>query len=139
MDLASLLVRLTALRQQALPAVEKADDPDELDAVEAAYLGRNGELRKLLANIGQLSGEDRPKVGAAANPIREELEAAIAARRARLDSIALDVRLARGEGGGGGGRRARPGPGAPAGRGPRSIRSLRRAARSRASSASSAS
>jgi len=95
MDLASLLDRLTALRQQALPAVEKADDPDELDAVEAAYLGRNGELRKLLANIGQLSGEDRPKVGAAANPIREELEAAIAARRARLDSIALDVRLAR--------------------------------------------
>jgi phenylalanyl-tRNA synthetase alpha chain len=95
MDLASLLDRLTALRQQALPAVEKADDPDELDAVEAAYLGRSGELRKLLANIGQLSGEDRPKVGAAANPIRAELEAAIAARRARLNSIALDVRLAR--------------------------------------------
>lgn len=95
MDLASLLDRLTALRQQALPAVAKADDPAELDGVEAAYLGRNGELRKLLANIGQLSGEDRPKVGAAANPIREELEAAIAARRARLDSIALEVRLAR--------------------------------------------
>ena len=95
MDLTTLLDRLTALRQQALPAVEKADDPDELDAVEAAYLGRNGELRKLLANIGQLSGEDRPKVGAAANPIREELEAAIASRRGRLESLALDVRLAR--------------------------------------------
>ncbi|MEA2676581.1 MAG: phenylalanyl-tRNA synthetase alpha chain [Chloroflexota bacterium] len=95
MDLASLLDRLTALRQQALPSVEKADDPDELDAVEATYLGRNGELRKLLANIGQLSAEDRPKVGAAANPIREELEGAIATRRARLESIALDVRLAR--------------------------------------------
>jgi phenylalanyl-tRNA synthetase alpha chain len=78
-----------------LPAVEKADDPDELDAVESAYLGRNGELRKLLANIGKLSADDRPKVGAAANPIREELEAAIAARRTRLDSIALEVRLAR--------------------------------------------
>jgi phenylalanyl-tRNA synthetase alpha chain len=78
-----------------LPAVEKADDPAELDAVESAYLGRNGELRKLLANIGKLSTDDRPKVGAAANPIREELEAAIAARRTRLESIALDVRLAR--------------------------------------------
>ncbi|HEY8134523.1 MAG TPA: phenylalanine--tRNA ligase subunit alpha [Candidatus Limnocylindrales bacterium] len=95
MDLASLLDGLTGLRQQALPAVEKADDPAELDAVEAAYLGRSGELRKLLANIGKLSSDDRPKVGAAANPIREELEAAIAARRARLESIALDVRLAR--------------------------------------------
>ncbi|HEY7025818.1 MAG TPA: phenylalanine--tRNA ligase subunit alpha [Candidatus Limnocylindrales bacterium] len=95
MDLESLLDLLTALRQRALPAVEKADDPVELDGVEAAYLGKNGELRKLLANIGQLSGEDRPKVGAAANPIREELEAAIAERRRRLEAIALDVRLAR--------------------------------------------
>jgi phenylalanyl-tRNA synthetase alpha chain len=78
-----------------LPAVEKADDPDELDGVEAAYLGKNGELRQILANIGQLSSEDRPRVGAAANPIREELEAAIATRRDRLQAIALDVRLAR--------------------------------------------
>jgi phenylalanyl-tRNA synthetase alpha chain len=49
----------------------------------------------LLAGIGKLSGEDRPKVGAAANPIREELEAAISKRRAKLESIALEVRLAR--------------------------------------------
>ncbi len=95
MDLESLLEGLTALRQRALPAVEKADDPDELDHVESAYLGRNGELRNLLANIGKLSSEDRPKIGAAANPIREELETAIASRRRRLESIALDVRLAK--------------------------------------------
>jgi len=94
-DLSSLLDRLSALKLRALPAVDKADDPDELDAVEAAYLGRNGELRNLLASIGQLSSADRPKVGAAANPIREELEAAIAARRTRLEAIAREVRLAR--------------------------------------------
>jgi phenylalanyl-tRNA synthetase alpha chain len=34
-------------------------------------------------------------VGAAANPIREELEVAIAGRRQRLEGIALEVRLAR--------------------------------------------
>jgi phenylalanyl-tRNA synthetase alpha chain len=89
------LDRLSALRQRALPDVEKADDPDELDSVESAYLGKNGELRQILAGIGKLSAEDRPKVGAAANPIRMELEAAIASRRARLSEIALDVRLAR--------------------------------------------
>jgi phenylalanyl-tRNA synthetase alpha chain len=94
-DLESLLERLTDLRQRALPAVEKADDPAELDAIETAYLGRSGELRQLLANIGQLPGADRPKVGAAANPIREELEVAIAGRRQRLEGIALEVRLAR--------------------------------------------
>ncbi len=95
MDLESFSAQLNELHSRALAAVQKADDPAELDGVDSAYLGKNGELRKLLGGIGQLPGEDRPKVGALANPIREELEAAIASRRARLDEIALDVRLAR--------------------------------------------
>ena len=95
MDLASFSRQLDDLRGRALAAVAKADDPAELDGVEQEFLGRKGELRTLLGSIGQLPGPDRPKVGALANPIREELEAAIAARRARLNEIALDVRLAR--------------------------------------------
>ncbi len=95
MDLESFSAQLNDLRGRALGAVQKADDPAELDGVESGYLGKNGELRKLLGGIGQLPGEDRPKVGALANPIREELESAIAVRRGRLDEIALDVRLAR--------------------------------------------
>ena len=95
MDLESFSAQLNELHGRALAAVQIADDPAELDGVESAYLGRNGELRKLLGGIGQLPAEDRPKVGALANPIREELEAAIATRRTRLDEIALDVRLAR--------------------------------------------
>lgn len=95
MDLQSFSAQLDDLRARALAAVRKADDPAELDSVESSYLGRKGELRELLGGIGQLPGPDRPKVGAIANPIREELEAAIAERRARLEEIALDVRLAR--------------------------------------------
>jgi phenylalanyl-tRNA synthetase alpha chain len=94
-DLESFSAQLEDLRSRALAAVQKADDPAELDGVESAYLGKNGELRKLLSGIGQLPGEDRPKVGALANPIREQLEQSIRERRARLDEIALDVRLAR--------------------------------------------
>jgi phenylalanyl-tRNA synthetase alpha chain len=94
-DLAQFQKQLDDLRSRALAAVAKADDPAELDAVESSYLGRKGELRTLLGGIGQLPGEDRPKVGALANPIREALEAAIAARRTRLVDLALEVRLAR--------------------------------------------
>jgi len=94
-DLESFSAQLTDLRARALAAVQKADDPAELDGAESSYLGKNGELRKLLGGIGQLPGEDRPKVGALANPIREELEESIRARRVRLKEIALDVRLAR--------------------------------------------
>ena len=95
MDLHSFRAQLDDLRGRAQAAVSKADDPTELDAAESAYLGRNGELRQLLGNIGRLPAEDRPKVGALANPIREELERSMRARRERLDEIALEVRLAR--------------------------------------------
>jgi phenylalanyl-tRNA synthetase alpha chain len=94
-DLESFSAQLTDLRGRALAAVAGADDPAELELVESTYLGKQGELRKLLAGIGQLPTEDRPKVGALANPIREELERTIAERRERLDDIALEVRLAR--------------------------------------------
>src|SRR5688572_9603803 len=94
-DLESFSAQLDALRRGALDAVARADDPRELDEVESSYLGRNGELRKLLGGIGKLPGEDRPKVGALANPIREELEREIGARRGRLNEIAIEVRLAR--------------------------------------------
>src|SRR5919106_1519919 len=69
-----------------------------LHAMAYAYVGRKQrkrQLRSLLAQIGQLPAEDRPRVGALANPIRQELEAGIAARRERLEQIALEVRLGR--------------------------------------------
>jgi len=94
-DLASFSQQLDHLRGRALRAVHEAADPQSLDAVESSFLGRKGELRTLLGGIGQLPAEDRPRVGGLANPLREELEAAIAERRARLDEIAIDVRLAR--------------------------------------------
>ena len=60
------------------------------------------ELTAILRGIGALSAEDRPRVGALANELRQELEAALAARRERLEGIALEVRLAA--------ERARPDP-----------------------------
>jgi phenylalanyl-tRNA synthetase alpha chain len=94
-DLESFSAQLDDLRRRALAAVAEADDPAQLDEVDTAYLGRRGELRTLLGGIGQLPAEDRPKVGALANPVREEVEREIAERRSRLNEIALDVRLAR--------------------------------------------
>ena len=95
MDLASFSQQLDDLRERALRAVQEAADPQALDAVDSAFLGRKGALRTLLGGIGQLPAEDRPRVGAIANPIREQLEAAIAQRRDRLAEISVEVRMAR--------------------------------------------
>ena len=95
MDLASVSADLAALRQRALAAVADADDLKELEATETAFVGRKqGALTAVLRGIGALPAEDRPRVGAIANEVREAVEEAIAERRARLAAIALEVRLA---------------------------------------------
>ncbi len=93
MDLPTFRAQLEALRDQALAAVASSTTPDRLAAVETDVLGRKGSLRALMAGIGAFPAEDRPQVGALANPIREAIETALAARRERLDSIALEVRI----------------------------------------------
>jgi phenylalanyl-tRNA synthetase alpha chain len=93
MDLASFRAQLDALRDQALAAVAAAATPEALATVDTEVLGRKGALRTLMAGIGAFPAEDRPQVGALANPVREAVEAAISTRRDRLESIALEVRL----------------------------------------------
>ncbi len=93
MDLASFQAQLDALRVRALQAIADASSPDTLAEVDTSILGRKGELRALLGGIGALPAEDRPRVGALANPIREEVEAALAARREHLEASALEARL----------------------------------------------
>ncbi|CAN5600958.1 phenylalanine--tRNA ligase subunit alpha [soil metagenome] len=93
MDIDSFRDRLDELASRAWGAIEQSRSPAELDVVDSAYLGRKGELRTLLAGIGALPAQDRPTVGALANPIRERIEGAIAARRLAVDALALQDRL----------------------------------------------
>ena len=93
MDVASFQSTLEDLRSRALAAIAAADSPTALDAVEAGVLGRKGELREVLGGIGALSAEDRPRVGALANPVREAIEAALAGRRKAIDAADLERRL----------------------------------------------
>ncbi|HXQ95353.1 MAG TPA: phenylalanine--tRNA ligase subunit alpha [Candidatus Acidoferrales bacterium] len=94
MDLEILSARLSSLERSGLDAIRDAADSGALEAVQVAYLGRRGELKTLLGGIGELATEDRPRVGATGNRVREALEAALDARRVELDAAALDARLA---------------------------------------------
>ena len=75
MDVASFSAQLEELQAQAVAAIAAAGSPAALDAIETAMLGRKGALKDLLGGIGQLPAEDRPKVGALANPVRSAIEA----------------------------------------------------------------
>jgi phenylalanyl-tRNA synthetase alpha chain len=93
MDLAQLTADLDALRGRAVGAASAARDTAALDALELEVLGKKGELTAILRGIGGLPAEDRPKVGAIANTVREEVEGALATARERLGGAELEARL----------------------------------------------
>ena len=93
MDVSSFSAQLEELQARAVASIAAADSPEALDAIQTAVLGRKGELKGLLGGIGQLPAEDRPKVGALANPVRSAVEEALAERRVGLEAEALEARL----------------------------------------------
>ena len=82
------------LRTETEAALAAAADLRAWDAVRVAVLGKNGRLTALLKGLGGVAPEERRSRGAALNELRDALTAAIEARRAVLDSAALDARLA---------------------------------------------
>ncbi|MDR0915968.1 MAG: phenylalanine--tRNA ligase subunit alpha [Oscillospiraceae bacterium] len=85
--------KLTALRDAALGELQIADSAKSVEELRVKYLGKKGELTAILKQMGGLSAEERPVIGALANTVRSEIENAIAARSAEVDAIELEHRL----------------------------------------------
>jgi phenylalanyl-tRNA synthetase alpha chain len=85
---------LAALEAQTDAALAQAADLRAWDAVRVGVLGKSGRLTALLKELGRLSPDERRTRGAALNAAKQTLESAIEARRAALESQALDARLA---------------------------------------------
>ncbi|GAB4075024.1 phenylalanine--tRNA ligase subunit alpha [Barrientosiimonas marina] len=84
---------LESIRQEALAAVDAANDLKELQNIKVTYLGKKGSVTKVLRGMGQLSKEERPVVGELANKVREAITAAIDNKTAVLEQAALEEKL----------------------------------------------
>jgi phenylalanyl-tRNA synthetase alpha chain len=94
-DLATLTAQLRALRDEALPRIEAAPDLAALEELDVHYLGRKGgALSGLMRGIGSLPPDDRPRVGVVVNEVRDAVDGALGAARARANAAALADRLA---------------------------------------------
>lgn len=72
------------LAAQAAAELEQAADQQALDNFKSRWLGRKGELSRILRGLKDLPPEKRREVGALANQTREKLQAAFDERQAGL-------------------------------------------------------
>jgi phenylalanyl-tRNA synthetase alpha chain len=93
-DLSDLTRELEGLRDEALAAIAARDSVASLEAIDLDVLGKKGRLTGILRGIGALPPDDRPKVGAIANTVRQAIEAALSERGSGLREQALEYRLA---------------------------------------------
>ncbi len=85
---------LEALQSETLAAIAAADSLDALEAVRISALGKQGSISALLKTLGQMSPEERQVQGPIINGLREAVTADLAARKAEMESAALDAKLA---------------------------------------------
>ena len=85
---------LSALAASARARIDEATSPDQLEAVRVDVLGRKGSLTQISKEMSKLSAEEKPRVGKLLNAVRQEIESALEAKKARFDGAELDRRLA---------------------------------------------
>lgn len=87
--------QLQQLKDEALGKIQDAQSVKELNDVRVAYLGKKGPITDLLKGMGKLPAEERPKMGALVNVVRETVTASLEERMALLEAEAINAQLAK--------------------------------------------
>lgn len=87
-------LKLQELETEAIAKVNEVKDLKALNDIRVAYLGKKGSITGVLRGMGKLTPEERPKMGALANVVRETITEAIEAKQKELEEIAVLQKLA---------------------------------------------
>lgn len=90
----SLQDQLEELKSQTLAKIEATEELSALETIRVETLGKKGPITEVLRGMRDLSAEERPKVGAFANEIRDLLTSAVETRKHELTELALEKKLA---------------------------------------------
>ena len=83
---------LRQLQAEAETKLSTLENLKELEEIRVQFLGRKGLFTALLRQLGQVSAEDRPRLGKLANEIKTELEQKFNVRKSELvDSAAIEA------------------------------------------------
>lgn len=89
-----MLDQLEQLKQEAVKEIAAVESLETLNDLRVKYLGKKGPMTEIMKQMGKLSAEDRPKVGAIANEVREQLTSAIQEKQEELGAAEIKKQLA---------------------------------------------
>ncbi|SER68843.1 phenylalanyl-tRNA synthetase, alpha subunit [Tranquillimonas rosea] len=81
------------LRNKYLGLIAEAADEAALEELRVAALGKKGEISLQMRELGKMTPEERKEAGPKLNALKDEVNAALAAKKAALADAALDERL----------------------------------------------
>nr|WP_039656367.1 phenylalanine--tRNA ligase subunit alpha [Clostridium tyrobutyricum] len=85
--------KLDKIRQNAIDELKNIKDDIQVEDIRVKYLGKKGELTKILRGMKDLSKEERPVVGKLANEIRNTLESAIEETSSKIKKLKRESKL----------------------------------------------
>ncbi len=81
------------LRTKFLGGIAGAADEAALEGLRVAALGKKGEVSLRMRELGGMTPDERQVAGPVLNALKDEINGAIAAKKAALEDAALDARL----------------------------------------------
>lgn len=84
---------LTKLEAELLSEIAGAGDLAGIEAVRVSSLGKKGRVSELMSKLGSLPNEEKKAFGQAVNILKARVTDALDARKAVLETAALDERL----------------------------------------------
>ena len=92
--LTDLETQLADLGETARAAIASADTLDDLEQLRVSYLGKKGQLSKILGGMGKLDPSDRPRIGARANELKQAFQDDLEQKKSDLQAAQIEAQLA---------------------------------------------
>ena len=81
------------LKQKYLSRIADAADEASLEDIRVTAVGKKGEIALKMRELGKMTPEERQVAGPALNALKDEINSALAAKKAALGDAALNERL----------------------------------------------
>lgn len=94
MTVTDIQSQLQELQTEASRAIASTTTLGELEQLRINYLGKKGELSQILRGMGKLSAEERPKIGALANDVKDILQNGLDGKLQQLQQAEIAAKLA---------------------------------------------